>query len=68
MCSICRNPKCKYQFGKDKWKPDEGEVVIQLPDSDLTMLESVRVFEDRTRKMIGVTSRLLESKSEKTQS
>ena len=49
MCSICRNPKCIYQFGKEKWgPPDDGIVTIQLPEipePTLTFLESVRAYE-----------------------
>jgi hypothetical protein len=46
MCSICRNPNCKYRFDVDTWKPEEDLVTINLPESDLTLIESVRIAEE----------------------
>ena len=54
MCSICRNPKCKYRFDVDRWgPPDEGLVTVQIPESDLTFPESVRIAEDNQKKLAG---------------
>ena len=52
MCSICRNKKCTYKFNQDKWKLEDDLVIIPLAETDLTMLEQVRVFEETMRTII----------------
>ncbi len=49
MCSICRSKNCIYRFDVDKWKPEDDLVTIIIPESDSTMLESVRLFEEDMR-------------------
>lgn len=67
MCSICRNKRCTYQFGKEKWRPpDDGMVTIQLPETDGTLLEAVRAQEEMMRRTVtstlGVPKRMLKGK------
>lgn len=66
MCSICRNPKCIYKFGKDKWKLEDDEVIITLPETDSTLLEAVRAHEalmlDIVTGIIGIPERMLKGK------
>lgn len=54
MCSICRDFKnCKFQFGVESWNPKnrDGLVTVQIPESDLTFLESVRIAEENLKDM-----------------
>jgi len=49
MCSICRNKNCIYKFSQKSWGPPEDLVTYQLPESDLTIMEQIKIAEDQIK-------------------